>query len=103
RGTSRVAGVLRRRARRTWIEPGDPRLPAEVDVVGTIPLGVSPGDEVVALIETYPRFEGDRMQARVLSQLGARGSAAVEIEKIKIREGVIEEFDEDVLAEAQSF
>lgn len=103
RGTSRVAGVLRRCARRTWIEPGDPRLPAEVDVVGTIPLGVSPGDEVVALIEMYPRFEGDRMQARVLSQLGARGSAAVEIEKIKIREGVIEEFDEDVLAEAQSF
>ncbi len=103
RGVSRVAGVLRKYGDRAEIEPGDPRLPERVDVVGTIPLGVEPGDEVVALIETYPRLPGDRMEARVLSRLGVRGSAAVEIEKIKIREGVVEEFEEDVLAEAQAF
>ncbi len=102
-GVSRVAGVLRTRADRAWIEPGDPRLPSTVDVIGTIPLGVEAGDEVVALIETYPSRQSDRMEARVLSRLGARGSAAVEIEKIKIREGVVEEFEDDVLAEAQSF
>lgn len=103
RGVSRVAGVLRERVGRHWLEPGDPRLPEEVDVVGTIPLGVKPGEEVVALIESYPRFSGDRMEARVLGSLGVRGSAAVEIEKIKIREGIEEAFEEDVLAEAQSF
>jgi ribonuclease R len=103
RGVSRVAGVLRTRPDRAWLEPGDPRLPERIEVVGTMPLGVEPGDEVVALIETYPQFEGDRMEARVLSRLGARGSAAVEIEKIKIREGIVEEFEDDVLAEAQAF
>lgn len=103
RGVSRVAGLLRSRRGRTWLEPGDPRLPEVVDVVGTLPLGVRAGDEVVALIETYPRFAGERMEARVLGTLGVRGSAAVEIEKIKIREGIEETFDEEVLAEAQSF
>lgn len=102
-GVHRIAGVLRARGARQWIEPGDPRLPETVDVVGTIPLGVKPGDEVVALIETYPRFSGDRMEARVLGTLGVRGTAAVEIEKIKIREGIEEEFPADVLDEAQAF
>ncbi len=103
RGVSRVAGALRTRKDRAWIEPGAPRMPEQIEVVGTMPLGVKPGDEVVALIESYPAFEGDRMQARVLSTLGVRGSAAVEVEKIKIREGIVEEFEDDVLAEAQSF
>ena len=102
-GVSRVAGLLRIRGDRHWIEPGDPRLPEAVDVVGTIPLGVKPGDEVVAIIETYPRFPGERMEARVLGTLGVRGSAAVEIEKIKIREGIEEAFSEEVLSEAQLF
>lgn len=103
RGVSRVAGLLRKRDDRQWLEPGDPRLPEAVDVVGSIPLGVKEGDEVVALIETYPRFAGDRLEARVLGTLGVRGSAAVEIEKIKIREGIEEAFSEEVLAEAQAF
>lgn len=103
RGVSRVAGVLRKQRETAWLEPSDSRLPARVDVVGTIPLGVKVGDEVVALIESYPAFDGDRMEARVLSSLGQRGSAAVEIEKIKIREGIEEEFSDEVLAEAQRF
>lgn len=103
RGVSRVAGVVRTQRDRAWLEPGDPRLPERIDVVGTLPLGVEAGDEVVALIESYPAFVGDRMEARVLARLGVRGSAAVEIEKIKIREGIVEDFDDAVLAEAQSF
>lgn len=102
-GIGRIAGVLKDVGGRAWIEPGDPRLPDRVDVTGTIPLGVEPGEEVVAVIEHYPERAGDRMQARVLSTLGVRGSAAVEIEKIKIREGIEEEFADDVLAEAQAF
>jgi ribonuclease R len=102
-GVSRVAGVLRSSPQGAWLEPSDPRWPERVDVEGTIPLGVEQGDEVVALIEHYPEYEGDRMRARVIATLGVRGSAAVEIEKIKIREGIEEEFPEDTLAEAQAF
>ncbi|MEC7519875.1 MAG: ribonuclease R [Myxococcota bacterium] len=102
-GVKRVTGVLRTKRKDAWLDTSDPRLPERVEVVGTIPLGIEDGEEVVALIQSWPKYEGDQMEARVLSALGPRGSAAVEIEKIKIREGIEEEFDEDVLAEAQSW
>ena len=103
RGVSRIAGTLRRHGKRAWLEPGDPRLPERVDVVGTIPLGLHPGDEVVAIVERWPSTEGEAIEARVLAALGVKGSAAVEIEKIKIREGIEEELDPSAVAEAQSF
>ncbi len=102
RGTSRIAGVLHQQRRNAWLECDDPRVPDRVEVVGTIPLNIKPGDEVVAVIESWPQRDGDPLEARVLSALGVRGSAAVEIEKIKIREGVEEEFPDEVLAEAQT-
>lgn len=103
RGVGRVAGVLHRKRKQAWLEPSDPRSPERVEIVGTIPLGVNDGDEVVAQIARWPELEGDAMQARVLATLGVKGSAAVEIEKIKIREGIEEEFTEDVILEAQAF
>ncbi|MBX3272262.1 MAG: ribonuclease R [Sandaracinaceae bacterium] len=103
RGVGRVAGVLRTSGERAWLEPSDPRVPSRVDVVGTMPLGLRDGDEVVAQIAKWPALAGDVMEARVLGSLGARGSAAVEVEKIKIREGVEEEQPEDAVLEAQAF
>lgn len=103
RGVGRVAGVLHTARKKTWIETSNPRGPARVEVVGTIPLGVKAGDEVVAQIGKWPDYNGDVMEARVLSALGTAGSAGVEIEKIKIREGIVEEFEADVIAEAQAF
>lgn len=103
RGTSRIAGVLKKRRKTAWLECDDPRFPDRVEVVGTIPLNTNVGDEVVAQIESWPRHDGDAMEARVLQSLGTRGSAAVEIEKIKIREGIEEDFPEDALLEAQAF
>jgi len=103
RGVGRIAGALHIVRKRMWLEPGDPRGPERVDVVGTLPLGVTDGDEVVAQIAKWPDFEGDAMQARVLSLLGQRGSAAVELEKMKIREGIEEELPEDAVIEAQAF
>ncbi|MCA9608342.1 MAG: RNB domain-containing ribonuclease, partial [Myxococcales bacterium] len=103
RGVGRIAGVYKTRGKSAWLEPSDPRGPSRVEVVGTAPLGVVDGDEVVAQIAKWPAFDGDTMEARVLSSLGARGSAQVEVEKIKIREGVEEELPEDAVVEAQAF
>jgi len=103
RGTGRVAGTLRTKRKQAWIEPSDPRVPSRVEVVGTPPLGLKDGDEVVAQIAKWPTYDGDVMEARVLSGLGPKGSATVEVEKIKIREGVEEELPEDAVLEAQSF
>ncbi len=103
RGVGRIAGVLHTGRETMWLEPGDPRSPERVEVVGTLPLGVSDGDEVVAQIAKWADFDGDAMQARVLSLLGRQGSAAVELEKMKIREGIEEELPEDAVIEAQAF
>ena len=106
RGVGRIAGTYRKQRRRAWIEPSDRRLPERVEVVGTVPLGVGRDEEVVAAIEKWPdahERDGGQMAARILSSLGRAGSAEVEIKKIKIREGIEEEFDEPVLLEAQAF
>lgn len=100
RGLARVAGRLVRQGSQRWLEPGDPRLPERIEVVGTLPLQVDHNDEVVGLFERYPA-NGDEGAVRVLAKLGPRGSAAVEVEKVKIREGVEESFSPTVLNEAQ--
>jgi len=102
RGTRRLIGTLMRRRKRVWLEPEDPRLPRPTEVVGSVPLGIRPGDEVIASIESFPLHPRELLQARVLSGVPPRGSAASEIERILVREGVEEEFSEATLLEARA-
>ncbi|MDQ3033207.1 MAG: VacB/RNase II family 3'-5' exoribonuclease [Myxococcota bacterium] len=103
RGMVRVAGTLTRARRVFLIETNDSRLPPTFRVVGTLPLGTEPGMDVVAQITKYPEHPDEMPMARVLSVLGPRGSAEVEIAKILIREQVSEEFPSDVVQEALGF
>ena len=103
RGLLRVAGTLVRARRALLLETNDGRLPPTFRIVGTLPLGTESGMDVVAQITQYPENPGEIPEARVLSVLGPRGSAEVEIQKILIREGVNEEFPADVVQEALGF
>lgn len=108
RGLRRVAGTLVKSRSSWFVEPRDPRLPERFIVEGALPLDTPEGSEVVAQVTRHPdRFihaeRGDIGAVRVLRVLGTRGTANVEIEKVLIREGVIEEFPEDVVAEALGF
>jgi ribonuclease R len=103
RGLTRVAGTLVRTHGHLYIHPGDPRLPQTFIVEGALPLETRPGLEVVAQVTRWPSREGELPHARVLRTMGPKGSAAVEVEKIRIRDGVSEEFPEDVLSEALAF
>jgi ribonuclease R len=104
RGLLRVAGVLVEGERGAlYLETNDARLPPRFRIVGTPPLGTEPGMDVVAQITKHPERTFEVPEARVLSLLGARGSAEVEIAKILIREGVTEELPKDVVAEALGF
>jgi ribonuclease R len=91
------------RAVQFGIEPSDPRLPAYVEVDGELPLETRPGQDVVAQITHHPRGGDDTMRARVLRALPPRGSANGELEKVRIREGVNEEFPDAVTQEALGF
>ncbi len=103
RGVKYVAGLLSQDQRGGLvITPNDARLPQRVNVVGRVPGDAVPGIAVVAEIERY--FEDGRPpEAHVVRVLGVEGSAEVEVAKIKLREGIREEFPDEVLAEARAF
>lgn len=103
RGILRVGGTLARQHGQLYVHPGDPRLPQAFFVEGALPLETRPGMEVVAQVTRYPLREGELPSARVLRAMGPRGSAAVEVEKIRLRDGISEEFPSDVLQEALAF
>jgi ribonuclease R len=84
------------------IQSQDARLPERVNLVGTVPGDAVPGLAVVAEIVRF-REDGGPPDARVVRVLGVDGSAEVEVAKIKLREGIREEFPDDVLAEARAF
>jgi ribonuclease R len=84
------------------IQSQDARLPQQVNVVGNVPGDAVPGLAVVAEIVRF-REDGGPPDARVVRVLGVEGSAEVEVAKIKLREGILEEFPEQVLFEARAF
>jgi ribonuclease R len=102
RGLKYVAGLLSQTERGLIITPNDARLPPQVNVVGKVPGDAVPGIAVVAEIARY--FEDGRPpEAQVVRVLGVEGSAEVEVAKIKLREGIREEFPDDVLEEARAY
>ncbi len=102
RGNTRVVGVLRRLGVDFVLESEDPRLPGTMEVGGELPPNTDEGKIVVAEITRYAS-DGDSPEVKILSVLGRPGVAAVEIAAIKARENIVEEFPEDVVAEAESF
>jgi ribonuclease R len=97
-----VVGPIQHLERGLVIQSQDARLPQEVNVVGSVPGDAVPGLAVVAEIVRF-REDGGPPDARVVRVLGVEGSAEVEVAKIKLREGIREEFPEPVLAEARVF
>ena len=100
RGVRRVGGVLRRAGGNVWIDPDDPRLRGPMAVVGTPPRAARPGLQVVADILRYPRLPDEVTEVEVVDVLGSSGITEVEVAKLKLRDGVVEEFPTDVLDEA---
>lgn len=98
----RVTGTLRSRGRGTIFEPDDPRLRSPMRVVGRPPKGALRGKVVLAEIVNFPQKVQDRAEVRVDEILGAQGVARIEVERIKIREGVVEQFPEEVKQEARA-
>lgn len=95
-----VTGTLHPRGRGMSFEPDDDRLRAPMRVVGKVPKTVKKDDVTLAEIVTFPQRRDDRPEVRILEVLGAQGVARIEVEKIKIRDGIREAFPDDVEQEA---
>ncbi len=100
RRPKRVTGTVHPRGRGMSFEPDDIRLRAPMRVVGSVPKAAKSGSVTLAEIITFPQRREDRPEVRIIEVLGAQGVARIEVEKIKLREGIIEEFPEDVELEA---
>jgi ribonuclease R len=95
-----LTGVFRRAGGNAWIDPDDPRMRGPMAVMGKPPSTAQPGIHVIADVLRFPRDADDLPEVTILDVLGTSGVTAVEVAKLKIRDGVVEEFDPDVLAEA---
>lgn len=106
RDLKRLTGKVMVRGNQTLLEPDDLRLR------GPIPIEDVPrdftrnpkkrADHVLAEVLTFPKYSGEVPTARFIKSLGPAGIATVEVEKIKIRDGIVEEFPEAVKAEAET-
>ncbi len=99
RARTRVTGVLRRRGRRLYIEPDDPRVLGEADVLAQT--DAKPGMVVVATIVDYPDPWNDAFSVTVDRVLGEPGSLATEEERILVEHGVDPHLPQAVLDAAE--
>lgn len=99
RARTRVTGVLRRRGRRVYIEPDDPRVLGEADVLADTT--AEPGMVVVATIVDYPDPWNDTFSVTVDRVLGEPGSLATEEERILVEHGVDPQLPQAVLDAAE--
>jgi len=102
RRPARVTGALQPRGRGMIFVPDDERLRSPMRVAGKAPRKGVRGRVALAEITRFPQERDGRAEVRVLEIMGAEGVARVEVEKIKIREGIEEEFPEDVRLEAEA-
>ncbi len=104
RRITRATGTLRRDRDGFFLEPHSRKLDFVVRIEGAMPLDAKEGADVVAQIlpNDVPAL-GSVLLGKVIRVLGKRGSAAVEIDMIKVAEQVNEEFSADVLREAAGF
>ncbi len=100
RAAIEVTGKLRVAAGNQWIDPDDIRLRGPMPISG-VPQEVEPGVHVVARVDRFPRYPDEIPETEFVRVLGASGITTVEVEKLKIRDGIIEEFPEEVNAEAE--
>ena len=109
RGLSRVAGILRRRGKSTWLEPDDPRvrgpiaLKNEIDNADGQGNSGTDGDAVVVRITRFPVFADELPQGTLEAVLGKPGELNVEAAKILLLAGIKELHSEDAVRESETY
>jgi ribonuclease R len=109
RGSSRVAGVLRRRGKSAWVEPDDPRvrgpivLSSEIDQRGPEGNSGNDGDAVIVTITRFPESTHENPEGRLEAVLGRPGELSVEVAKIVAMEKVAELHSDAAVEEARAF
>lgn len=100
RRSARVAGVLRRRGKSSWLEPDDARIRGPI-VLSKAAEGED-GDAAVAQITRFPELTEENPEGELVAVLGTPGDPNVEVAKILVREQIVEEHPEKSIREAET-
>jgi ribonuclease R len=101
RRKARVAGILRRRGKSTWLEPDDSRLRGPIVLIEA---GEGEdGAAAVAEITRFPESPDENPEGKLTAVLGVPGDPNVEVAKILLREGIDESHPPDAVSEAQAY
>ena len=103
RGAKKITGTVQGTGRTQIFIPDDERLRSPMKIEEKVPRNMQRGATIFAEIRNYPQTPDDRPSVRLLNLLDSKSVTEMEVEKIKIREGIVEEFPEDVLEEASRF
>jgi ribonuclease R len=100
RARTRVTGVLRKAGKGWMVQPDDPRVLGQAEVIGDHK--ATPGMVVVAAIVDYPDRWRDDFTVKVERTLGPPGSLVTEEERILVEHGIDPELPKHVLTAAES-
>jgi ribonuclease R len=102
RRNPRVAGVLRRRGKSSWLEPDDSRIRGPIVLAAARSVSGKDGDAAVVAITRFPEQPGENPEGELVAVLGVPGDPNAEVAKILVREQIQEQHPEGALNEAEA-
>jgi ribonuclease R len=107
RARRRVAGVLRGKGERLWLEPDDLRIRGPIELVarseGDGALEPKAGLAAVVELTRYPEDEREVPQGALVALLGEPGDPDVEVHKVLLEHHIDERFPSEVEDEAAAY
>ncbi len=108
RGSPRVSGLLRRRAKSAWVEPDDPRVKGPVVLTRSMDLAEegnsgNEGQVVIVEITRFPESPDENPEGKLIAVLGSPGNLSVEVRKVLLLESIDEVHSSKAVEEAESF
>lgn len=100
RRNPRVAGLLRRRRKSSWLEPDDSRVRGPVVLQGKH--DGNDGDAAVVTITRFPERAGENPEGELVAVLGVPGDPNTEVAKILVREQIEEDHPDAAVREAEA-
>ena len=101
RRSGRVAGVLRRRGKSSWLEPDDSRLRGPIVLTDSAREGKD-GLAAVVNITRFPNFADENPEGELVAVLGVPGDPNTEVAKILVREQIEEQHPPAAVSEAEA-
>ena len=100
RRNPRVAGVLHRRRKSSWLEPDDTRVRGPIVLIGKHE--GEDGDAAVVTITRFPERADENPEGELVAVLGVPGDPNCEVAKILVREQIEEDHPDAAVREAEA-